>query len=120
MKTLHLNLKRKWFDMILSGEKKEEYRDIKLHWVKRIVDKDLFKTTEDFLNWYGFPPKYLTLDHVKNSFDTITFSNGYAKDRDQFEIEYKGLRVFAGKLKWGAKKGERYFVLELGNILTTH
>jgi hypothetical protein len=27
-KTLHLNLKKKWFDMILSGEKKAEYRNI--------------------------------------------------------------------------------------------
>lgn len=26
-KTLHLVLKRKWWDMIESGEKKEEYRD---------------------------------------------------------------------------------------------
>ena len=25
-KTLHLVLKRKWLDMIASGEKKEEYR----------------------------------------------------------------------------------------------
>ena len=26
MKTLHLVLKHKWYDMIESGEKKEEYR----------------------------------------------------------------------------------------------
>ena len=29
MSTLHLTLKKQWFDMILSGEKTEEYRDIK-------------------------------------------------------------------------------------------
>ncbi|WP_232297135.1 ASCH domain-containing protein [Capnocytophaga sp. oral taxon 329] len=27
--TLHLTIKKQWFDMILSGEKTEEYRDIK-------------------------------------------------------------------------------------------
>ena len=27
---LTLSIKKKWFDMILSGEKKEEYREIKL------------------------------------------------------------------------------------------
>lgn len=27
-KTLHLVLKRKWWDMIASGEKKEEYRTL--------------------------------------------------------------------------------------------
>ena len=26
---LHLTINRKWFDMIVSGEKKEEYRDMK-------------------------------------------------------------------------------------------
>ncbi len=26
---LHLTLKKNWFDLILSGEKKEEYREIK-------------------------------------------------------------------------------------------
>lgn len=29
MKVLHLALKRKWYDMIASGEKPEEYREIK-------------------------------------------------------------------------------------------
>lgn len=29
MEVLNLTLHRKWFDMIASGEKKEEYRDIK-------------------------------------------------------------------------------------------
>ena len=28
MKILHLTLNKKWFDMILLGEKKEEYREI--------------------------------------------------------------------------------------------
>ncbi|HET8736229.1 MAG TPA: ASCH domain-containing protein, partial [Pricia sp.] len=37
MKTLHLNLKKKWFDMILSGEKKEEYREIKEYWIGRLI-----------------------------------------------------------------------------------
>lgn len=33
---LHLPLKREWYDMIASGEKREEYRDYKLYWVVRI------------------------------------------------------------------------------------
>ena len=37
MKALHLNLKRKWFDMILSGYKKEEYREIKAYWINRFL-----------------------------------------------------------------------------------
>lgn len=34
---LHLVLKKKWFDMIASGEKKVEYRDIKPHWTSRLT-----------------------------------------------------------------------------------
>ena len=33
---LHLTLKKYWFDMIKSGIKKEEYREIKDYWVKRL------------------------------------------------------------------------------------
>ena len=38
MKTLTLFLKKKWFDMIASGEKTEEYREIKPYWEKRLFD----------------------------------------------------------------------------------
>ena len=59
MKTLHLTLKRKWFDMILTGIKKQEYRELKKYWIKRLID---FKTMEAI------------------HYDTITFSNGYSKN----------------------------------------
>lgn len=36
-KTLHLVLKRQWFDMIDRGEKKEEYRIISLNWARRFL-----------------------------------------------------------------------------------
>ena len=32
---LVLPIKKKWFDMIISGEKKEEYREIKPYYDKR-------------------------------------------------------------------------------------
>ena len=34
---LSLTLQKKWFDMILSKEKKEEYREVKDHWMTRIA-----------------------------------------------------------------------------------
>lgn len=93
-KTLHLNLKKKWFDMVLSGEKKEEYREIKPYWTKRL---------KDFL--------------VKKTFDTITFSNGYTKNRPQFEIELKEIVFEVGNTYWGADYGKEYYVFKLGKIL---
>lgn len=36
-KTLDLVLKSKWYDMITSGEKREEYREIKTYWENRLM-----------------------------------------------------------------------------------
>lgn len=35
---LVLPIKRRWFDMIVSGEKKEEYRDIKPFYTSRFLN----------------------------------------------------------------------------------
>jgi len=126
-KTLHLNLKKKWFDMILSGEKKEEYREIKTHYLSRLVD---FKTMHHhkkqgvFEESYCYPEDlpdlvsyYFKRNEIQgNSFDTVTFSNGYAKDRPQFEIEFKGIEIREGSPEWGAICGIKYFVIKLGKI----
>lgn len=36
-KVLTLTISKKWFDMILSGEKTEEYLEIKPYWIKRLT-----------------------------------------------------------------------------------
>ena len=60
---LHLTLKKKWFDLIASGEKKVEYREYKRHWIKRLCEVD----------WEG---SFL----FHKQFDEIHFRNGYRKD----------------------------------------
>ena len=136
-KTLHLNLKRVWFDMIKSGEKKEEYRNTRPYWASRLINKSDNYVTIDF--WKGFLGRYIekngkvsheygfkdqgSIDYILakckgfKEYDTITFSNGYAKDRDQFEIELKGISIKEGNPDWGAEPGKKYFVLELGNLI---
>lgn len=37
--TLILPIKKKWYDMISSGEKEEEYREIKPYWTSRFMKK---------------------------------------------------------------------------------
>ena len=121
-KTLHLNLKRKWFDMILSGEKKEEYREIKKHWISQLFIKN--KNSTHFTVIEFLPMDTFDISYFQNHFslklkslDTITFSNGYKKDRPQFEIELKNIKIDSGKTEWGAEPNKKYFVLELGNII---
>ena len=101
MKTLHLNLKVKWFEMIFLGIKKEEYRNYTPYWIRRLFDEP------DELPGFTYP----------KDFDTITFSNGYSRDRPQFEIEFKGIEISEGNPEWGAEPGKKYFVLKLGDIL---
>lgn len=95
LKILHLTLKKKWFDMIKSGQKKEEYRELKPYFYNRFIKKE-----------GGF-----------NSFDRILFINGYSPKSPRFEIEWKGIRVDEGNIEWGAEKGVKYFVISLGEII---
>ena len=37
MKILKLTLKKQYFDQIISGEKLEEYREVKKHWISRLI-----------------------------------------------------------------------------------
>ena len=110
--------------MIKSGEKTEEYREIKNHWCDQLLnikmrgcegekmrDSELYSTITHNLDILQ-----LESNGFKH-FDTITFSNGYAKDRPQFEIEFKGIKIGEGNPDWGAEPGKKYFVLKLGNII---
>ena len=36
-KVLTLTVRKQWFDMIVAGEKTEEYREIKPYWIKRLT-----------------------------------------------------------------------------------
>ena len=90
MNTLHLTIKKQWFDMILSGMKTEEYREIKPYYNLRLIGKE---------------------------YDTVVFRNGYASNAPQFTIELKSITQSTGKPEWGAEPNKKYFVLYLGKII---
>ncbi|MCH5248366.1 MAG: ASCH domain-containing protein [Lachnospiraceae bacterium] len=43
---LILPIKKKWFDMLLSGDKLEDYREIKRYWGTRIIKRLSFPLEE--------------------------------------------------------------------------
>lgn len=100
MKTLHLNLTRKWFDMILSGEKKHEYREITDYWIKRLSIPE---------------GKYY---RCRQDFNTVTFSNGNSKHRVEFVVKLDRISTGTGVHRWGAMRNRRYFILHLGAVIT--
>ena len=78
--------------MILSGEKTEEYRDIKPYYNLRLIGRE---------------------------YDSVVFRNGYARDAPSLTIELKTIRFGTGKPEWGAEEGKTYFVLSLDKIINT-
>jgi hypothetical protein len=79
--------------MIASGEKTEEYREIKQYWTTRL---------KDFL--------------VKRPFDYIIFKNGCGKDAPSMKVELKKIDFGTSKLKWADKENKCY-VLFLGKVI---
>lgn len=103
---LTLPIKKKWFDMILSGEKKEEYREIKPYYDSRFIKRDM-----------KFDPELdeMVEQEVIWSHRFIIFKNGYRKDSPKILCHcyvYKGY----GKENWGAIPGELYYVLKILSV----
>lgn len=95
---LTLPIKKKWFDMILLGEKKEEYREIKPYYETRFRNA-----------WKGSLIG-------GNAHRKIMFRNGYSKISPSFVAKCT-LSVGTGKEEWGAEKGKEYFILTIHEIL---
>lgn len=90
---LTLTIKKKWFDMILSGEKKEEYREIKRYYTVRF---------EKYLGSYkGY----------KQTFE-VRFRNGYDINSPSFVARCIVFRS-TGRPEWGAEPEKMYYVLRI-------
>lgn len=84
---LVLPIKKKWFDMIKSGEKKEEYREIKPYYDKRLLK--YFEYTD-----YG---TFIVINPYKEK--KVIFRNGYSKKSPQIKCKCT-LDMGIGKEEW--------------------
>lgn len=96
---LTLQIKRKWFDMIVSGEKKEEYREIKPYYTKRFQSIGL-------LDRYGLPTV---------SIEKVVLKNGYSSDSRQALVDVT-IDIKQGKSEWGAEPNQEYYCLLIKKI----
>lgn len=101
-----LTLKKKWFDMLLSGIKTEEYREMKPYWKKRFNNY--------FGRYYDFS-RDVTQLVWNNQKKYIVFRNGYGKNVPEFSAECSISEGY-GKEEWGAEKGKKYYVLKIHRI----
>jgi hypothetical protein len=81
MKTLHLILKHKWYDMTASGVKKEEYREIKPYYSNRFFNND---------------------------YTDAVLHRGYTNTTIRKKIA--GITIGIGNPAWGAPAGEVYII----------
>lgn len=107
---LTLTLMKKWFFMILSGEKKEEYRDKKPYWEKRF--KNYFNYVygpyiKDGIQVFGW--------HWLNETKEIRFKNGYQKNAPEYIAEVS-ITENTGRAEWGAESEKEYYVLKIHRI----
>ena len=119
-KTLHLVLKRKWWDIIASGEKKEEYREVCHYWARRLLNEQYCWYTlntdypKDFLGWIR---EHLDrrADIQFRPFEKVCFHLGYTNNTMTFKIT--SMNVMYGDVcrqGWGAEPNKYYFVIKLG------
>lgn len=103
-KRLILPLTRKWFEMIKSGEKTEEYREYTPYWSKRLLAK----------NCDGY-------DGYKQ-FDEVEFTLGYPRKDDLTRrIVFSNPKIRYGFARhgkeWGAEKDKGYYIITWGKKL---
>lgn len=104
---LILPIKKKWFDMIKSGEKKEEYREIKTYWTSRLLKADIEFDIEKLQN--KLRQNGAILRQVK-------FRNGYREDSPTIKCNV-AIKVGKGKEEWGAEPCKEYYILEILEVL---
>lgn len=116
MKILDLSLTYHWYDEIESGRKKEEYRDIKPFYRKRIMD---------CFNKYWYPCPNINCTECKYRkginapckpirYDAVRFHRGQGgKTTMLFKLE--DIHIGYGRPNWGAPDNKKVFIIQLGD-----
>jgi hypothetical protein len=97
MKTLHLTLKKQWYNLIETGIKTEEYRELKPYWLKRLT---CIRDTQFCCH---------------KCFEKVVFHYGYTKKTMSFELV--NITIGYGNTLWGAPVDKKVFIIKLGNRL---
>ncbi len=95
--SLKLTIKKKWFDLIASGEKTVEYREYKPYWIARLLNKD------------GSFREY----------NEVLFRNGYSRCAPAIRVEFLDCKrlEFIGCPQHGEIFTGPVFAIKLGKVL---
>ena len=98
---LNLTIKRRWFDMIASGEKREEYRDINNAQVENAWER--IANDEQLIEY------------------TMVLRNGYSMGSPTLAVRVWGIILRNGNdsihPEWGEPTDSPHFAIMLGDVL---
>lgn len=104
---LFLPIKAKWLKMIIEGTKKEEYREIKEYWHKRLTTEKICSSV---------------LTEIKKGKKEYCFEvilrNGYSNEAPMARVVVYLSKGF-GKTEWGAPENKRVYILNIVKICDT-
>lgn len=122
-KVLTLSVKKEWYDKIVSGEKKEEYREIKPYWVARLfydrfgkLSPSMTRELADSIAKYGDTEHFEAKNGIGVSFIPFThvlFINGYGDDKPRIEKEIEWIDIDRPRKGWCPDEflGKEFFVI---------
>jgi len=96
---LTLPIKKKWFELITLGVKKEEYREPSDYWIKRLRHERYVQDVSK--NYCGL---------------RLVIRNGYRKDAPSAVITLSKIDKGPGLEAWGAEKGKEYLRLHIAKV----
>jgi hypothetical protein len=109
MKVLDLVLTYKWYDMIDSGKKREEYREAKPYWMRRFCT---YANKAAYCYCAKCPD--VTFCEFECKYDTVRFRRGYTSESMTFKLN--DVTYGIGNPRWGAPDHD-VFILKLGERL---
>lgn len=121
---LKLTVKKEWFDLIKSGKKTEEYREIKPYWLVRFIEwKGMSKPLKEEMcvdlkirtsaaRWN------FDMNYCQNiEYSHVEFKNGYSKDAPTIITECKGISI-GNPTKQGSQLfKDDVFIIYLGAVV---
>lgn len=106
---LILPIKKKWFEMIVSGEKKEEYREVSPYYTIRFLNIMGYNQSR----WKEILTK-LKIEETKEEYE-IALRNGYSSGCPTIVIRFT-LSIGTGRAIWGAAPNTEYFRLHIKGV----
>ena len=118
MVVLNLVLYAQYFDLIKSGRKKEEYRDITSYYANKLMAGGYFETKEDLEDFVSKLKKPSERDKVMKE------KGAYFRYGNNLPNDYTHIRFYRGHTGMtmlvevkGIEIQDKYFVIKLGKIV---